>query len=43
MEKLEGMLQGAGMGSQLDALHLSFNRAAEQAVPVAADVFSEAV
>ena len=37
------MLQGAGMGSQLDALHLSFNRAAEQAVPVAADVFSEAV
>jgi len=43
VEKLEGMLQGAGMGSQLDALHLSFNRAAEQAVPVAADVFSEAV
>ncbi len=43
VEQLEGMLQGAGMGSQLDALHLSFNRAAEQAVPVAADVFSEAV
>ena len=43
VEKLEGVLQGAGMGSQLDALHLSFNRAAEQAVPVAADVFSEAV
>lgn len=43
VEKLEGMLQGAGMGSQLDALHLSFNRAAEQAVPVAADVFSQAV
>ena len=43
VEKLEGMLQGAGMGSQLDALPLSFNRAAEQAVPVAADVFSEAV
>ena len=43
VEKLEGILQGAGMGSQLDALHLSFNRAAEQAVPVAADVFSQAV
>ncbi len=43
VEQLESMLQGAGMGSQLDALHLSFNRAAEQAVPVAADVFSEAV
>src|SRR5262249_12192177 len=32
-----------GMGAQLDELHLSINRAAEQAVPVAADVFSEAV
>ena len=43
VQQLESVLQGAGMGSQLDALHLSFNRAAEQAVPVAADVFSEAV
>ena len=43
VQQLESMLLGAGMGSQLDALHLSFNRAAEQAVPVAADVFSEAV
>lgn len=43
VQKLEGMLQGSGMGSQLEALHLSFNRAAEQAVPVAADVFSQAV
>jgi hypothetical protein len=43
VQKLETMLQSAGMGSQLDQLHLSFNRAAEQAVPVAADVFSEAV
>jgi len=43
VQQLESMLQGAGMGSQLDALHLSFNRAAEQAVPVAADVFSAAV
>lgn len=43
VEKIEGLLQGAGMSSQLDQLHLSFNQAAEQAVPVAADVFGEAV
>jgi hypothetical protein len=43
VEKIENMLQGSGMGNQLDDLHLSFNRAAEQAVPVAADVFGEAV
>jgi hypothetical protein len=43
IQQLEGMLQGSGMGAQLDQLHLSFNQAAEQAVPVAADVFSEAV
>lgn len=43
VEKLTSLLQGSGMGSQLDQLHLSFNQAAEKAVPVAADVFSEAV
>ena len=36
-------LRAAGYGPRLDELHLSFNRAAEKAVPVAADVFSQAV
>lgn len=40
---IENLLKGAGMGTQLDALHLSINRAAESAVPAAADVFSGAV
>jgi hypothetical protein len=43
VQQLESVLQGSGMGSQLDQLHLSFNQAAEKAVPVAADVFSGAV
>jgi hypothetical protein len=43
VQQLAGLLQGSGMGGQLDQLHLSFNQAAEKAVPVAADVFSEAV
>lgn len=43
VQQLEGMLQGSGFGGQLDQLHLSFNQAAEKAVPVAADVFSAAV
>lgn len=43
VQQLEGMLQGSGFGGQLDQLHRSFNLAAEKAVPVAADVFSEAV
>lgn len=37
------LLRAGGYGPRLDELHLSFNRAAEQAVPVAADVFSQAV
>lgn len=37
------LLRAGGFGPRLDELHLSFNRAAEQAVPVAADVFSQAV
>lgn len=39
----DGLLRAAGYGPRLDELHLSFNRAAEQAVPVAADVFAQAV
>lgn len=41
--KAQSLLQAAGYGAQVDALHLQMNRAAEQAVPVAADVFSAAV
>lgn len=37
------LLRAGGYGPQLDELHLSFNRAAEKAVPVAADVLSQAV
>jgi hypothetical protein len=43
VQKAEGVLKAAGMSGQVDQLHLTINRAAEQAVPVAADVFSEAV
>jgi hypothetical protein len=39
----DSLLRAGGYGPRLDELHLSFNRAAEQAVPVAADVFSQAV
>ncbi len=39
----DGLIRAAGFGPQIDELHLSFNRAAEKAVPVAADVFSQAV
>lgn len=39
----DALLRAGGFGPRLDELHLSFNRAAEQAVPVAADVFSQAV
>ena len=41
--KVDQFLRIGGYGPQLDQLHLSFNRAAEQAVPVAADVFAQAV
>jgi len=43
LENADTMLRGFGAGPKLDELHLSMNRAAEKAVPVAADVFSEAV
>lgn len=43
LAKADTMLRQFGAGPKLDELHLSMNRAAEQAVPVAADVFSEAV
>jgi len=41
--KAQTLLDQAGAGAQLDQLHESINRAAEQAVPVAADVFGQAV
>lgn len=43
LEKADSVLRTFGAGPKLDELHLSMNRAAEKAVPVAADVFSEAV
>ncbi len=43
IRKVEGLVRGVGMGSSIDQFHLSLNRAAEQAVPVAADVFATAV
>jgi len=43
IENVQSLLQGAGLGPQLDQLHQSMNHAAEQAVPVAADVFAAAV
>lgn len=43
LQKADALLRGFGAGPKLDELHLSMNRAAESAVPVAADVFSEAV
>lgn len=43
LAKADSMLRAFGAGPQLDELHLSMNRAAEKAVPVAADVFSGAV
>lgn len=41
--KADSLLRAGGYGPQLDELHLSFNRAAEQSVPIAADVFAQAV
>ena len=43
LARLEKTVRKAGMGSYADQFHLSLNRAAEQAVPVAADVFASAV
>ena len=37
------LLRAGGYGPNIDELHLAFNRAAEKSVPVAADVFSQAV
>jgi len=41
--QISSLLQAAGYSSQIDQFHLTMNRAAEQAVPLAANVFSEAV
>ena len=43
VQKLERTLRGVGLAGPVDQFHLSLNRAAEQAVPVAADVFAGAV
>lgn len=43
LKKLEKTVRGLGMGGYADQFHLSLNRAAEQAVPVAADVFVQSV
>ena len=42
VQNMERTLRGVGMGGYVDQFHLSLNRAAEQAVPVAADVFANA-
>lgn len=41
--KADTLLRAGGYGPQVDELHLSLNRAAEQSVPIAADVFAQAV
>lgn len=41
--KAQKLLQQVGAGAQVEDFHLALNRAAEQAVPVAADIFSRAV
>ncbi|GAC1633287.1 MAG: DUF4197 domain-containing protein [Nevskia sp.] len=43
LAQADTLLRQFGAGPKLDELHLSMNRAAEKAVPVAADVFSGAV
>lgn len=43
LRKADTLLRGFGAGPRLDELHLSMNRAAEAAVPAAADVFSGAI
>ena len=43
LNKLERTLRGLGLGATVDGFHLTLNRAAEQAVPVAADVFAQSV
>lgn len=43
IRKIESLVRGAGLGGSIDQFHLSLNRAAEQAVPVAADVFGDTV
>lgn len=43
LARSEKLVRSFGGGEKLDAVHLAMNRAAEEAVPLAADVFSEAV
>lgn len=43
LARADALLRGFGAGPRLDELHLSMNRAAEAAVPVAAEVFAGAI
>ena len=43
VRKIESLVRSAGLGGSIDQFHLSLNRAAEQAVPVAADVLAQSV
>lgn len=43
VNRAESLLRTLGQGAQLDAFHLSLNRAAEQAVPEAATIFASAI
>ena len=43
LQKLSGGMRMLGMGSQLDALDLAMNRAAEQAAPAAKPIFLDAI
>ncbi|MBP7216228.1 MAG: DUF4197 domain-containing protein [Candidatus Omnitrophica bacterium] len=43
IRKFEPMLRSAGLGSRIDEFVLSMNRAAENAAPAAADIFSTAI
>ena len=43
LQKFEKTARGFGLGAYVDQFQLSMNRAAEQAVPVAADVFAQSI
>lgn len=43
LRRAEPVLRQAGQGARIDEFHLSMNRAAERAVPAAADVIGDAV
>ncbi len=43
LQRVEPVLRQAGQGARIDEFHLSMNRAAERAVPAAAEVIGDAV